>query len=150
MRLLLYPLSYGPPAFHILHIQRVSLPRLPVESRASAPHAPNWTGEDARRSIVSLVCDRRRGRYRRRCGGSFHRRATVHQIFQFLAGLEERDLLGRNFHPVARFRVPAHARLALARAEAPKPAYFDLVAHSQRTHHAVKDRIYNHFAVFAS
>jgi len=38
---------------------------------------------------------------------------------------------GTHFDAVARFRVPAHARFALARAEAAKPAYFDFVAHPQ-------------------
>src|ERR1019366_7947758 len=72
-----------------------------------------------------------------------------HQIFQFLAGLEERDLLCRNFHAVAGFRVAAHARLALARAEAAQTAAFNFAPPPQRAHHAVKDRIHNHFAVFA-
>src|SRR6266481_5833736 len=74
---------------------------------------------------------------------------VVNQIFQFLAGLEEWNLLCRSFHPVACFRIPAHARLALAREEAAKPTYFDLVAYPQRAHHAIKDRVHNHFAVFA-
>src|SRR5450631_2624165 len=82
-------------------------------------------------------------------GNNFHSFTVVHQIFQFLTGLEERDLLCRNFHPFARLRVPAHTRLALAGAEAAKTSYFDLVAHSQRAHDAVKDRVHNHFAVFA-
>src|SRR5258706_2593389 len=73
----------------------------------------------------------------------------VHQIFQFLAGFEERDFLCRNFHPVTRLRISAHARLALARAETAEPAYLDLIAHSQRAYYAVKDRIHNHFAIFA-
>ena len=88
-------------------------------------------------------------RTRWRCWGSFRCRAAVHQVFQFFARLEEWDLLCRNFHPFSRLRVSPHARLALASAEAAKPADFDLVAHPQRAHHAVKDRIHNHFAVFA-
>ena len=75
---------------------------------------------------------RGRWRRRRRCGNNF--RTVVHQVFQFLAGFEERDLLCRNFHAVAGFRVSSDARLALARAEAAKPAYFDFVAtRSERT-----------------
>src|SRR5208282_2574043 len=101
-------------------------------------------------SAAHLVRAGWRGRYWRRGRSNFWRRAVIHQVFQFLAGLEERNLLRRNFDAVPRFRIPAHARLALARAEAAKTTDFDLVAHAQRAHHAVKDRIQNYFAVFAA
>ncbi len=75
--------------------------------------------------------------------------AVVDQVLQLLAGLEERNLLGRNFDPVAGLRIAPNARLALAGAEAAKSADLNLVTDAQRTHYAVKDRLHNHFAVFA-
>src|SRR5580698_2888725 len=98
------------------------------------------------RTALLLV---RAGRRGWDCRRNFYCLTVVDQILQFFAWLEERDLLCRNFDPVAGLWVPSHARLALARAEAAKSSDFDFVAHSQRAHHAVKDRINNHFAVFA-
>src|ERR1700758_431107 len=74
--------------------------------------------------------------------------AVIYQVLQLLAGLEERNLFGGNFHPVPGLGIASHARLALARAEGSKTADLDLVTHPQRAHDAVKDRLYNHFAVF--
>jgi hypothetical protein len=51
----------------------------------------------------------------------------VNQVFQFLAGLEVRDLLGGNLDPVTRFGIASDAGLALARAETPEAAYLNLV-----------------------
>src|SRR5438445_3629878 len=88
----------------------------------------------------------------RRCGrrgrGGMLALAVIYQVLQLLAGLEERNLFGGNFHPVPGLGIASHARLALARAEASKTADLDLVTHPQRAHDAVKDRLYNHFAVF--
>src|ERR1700751_966580 len=74
--------------------------------------------------------------------------AVVHQVLQLLARLEKRNFLGGNFHAVSGLRIASYARFALARAEAPEAADLNLVPHPQRAHDAVKDRLYNHFAVF--
>src|SRR5664279_5318208 len=64
---------------------------------------------------------------------------TVDHVLQFLAGLEEGDLLGRNFDAVAGFGIASDAGFALPGAEAAKAANFNLVARAQGTHYAVKD-----------
>src|SRR5947209_20614713 len=89
------------------------------------PHCWGWSGRCSRRTL------------------------PIHQLFQFLAGLEEGDLLGLNFDPVSGLGVAAHARLARAGAKAAKSADLDLVASAQRPHDAVEDGFDNHFAVFA-
>ncbi len=88
--------------------------------------------------------------HRRRWRGRCRRRTlAIHQVFQFLAGFEEWDLLGRNLNSLSGLGVAAHAGLALAGAKAAKSADFDLVARAQRAHDAVEDGFNNHFAVFA-
>ena len=77
---------------------------------------------------------------------SFH---VIDQVFQFLAGLEVWDLLGWNFNPRPRFGVAAHARAALARAEAAKAANLNLVTGPQGADYAVKDGFHNDLAVLA-
>jgi len=74
---------------------------------------------------------------------------VIDQILQFLAGLEEWDFLGGDFHAFTSFWITPDARFALPSPEAAEAANLDLVAHAQRAHDAVKDRLYNHFAVFA-
>lgn len=56
---------------------------------------------------------------------------AIHQIFQFLARLEERDLLSGNIHAVAGFGIPSNAGLALASAKAAKTADLNFVASPQ-------------------
>ena len=73
----------------------------------------------------------------------------VDHVFQFLAGLKEGNLLGRNFYAVAGLGVAADARLALPGAEAAEATNLDLVAGAQRAHHALKDCFDNDFAVLA-
>src|SRR5277367_2974774 len=75
--------------------------------------------------------------------------AAVDQILQFLARLEERNFLRRHFHAVASFWIAPDTRLALSGAKAPEAADLDLVADSQRSHHAVEDGLDYHFAVLA-
>ena len=58
------------------------------------------------------------------CGGCLVR-LPVDEIFQFLAGLEIRNLLRWNVHLVTGFGVAALAGLALSQAEAAKTAEFD-------------------------
>src|ERR1700753_3761123 len=70
---------------------------------------------------------------------------VVHHIFEFLAGLEEGDFLGGDFYSVAGFGVAANAGLALAGAEAAKPADLDLVSGPQGTHHTFEDSLHNYF-----
>src|SRR3954469_18691871 len=65
----------------------------------------------------------RRSRRRRRRRG-----LAVDELFEFLAGLEVRDLLRRHVHLVARLRVAALARFALAQAEAAEAPQLDLLA----------------------
>src|SRR5580765_447579 len=84
-----------------------------------------------------------------RSGGGCRRAfSVIDQILQLLAGLEERNLFRGNFDPVAGLRIASHARFALPRAKAAEAPDLDLVAHAQRAHDAVKDRLYNDFAVF--
>src|SRR3954453_23804510 len=72
----------------------------------------------------------------------------IYQILQLFTGLEEWDLLGRDFNAGAGLGIAAHARLPLTGAEASKAADLDLVAGAQRAHHAVEDGFHHHFAVF--
>jgi hypothetical protein len=76
-------------------------------------------------------------------------RGIVHQVLQFFAGLEERNLFRGNFHPLSGLGIAPDARFALARTEAAKAANLDLVTRAQRSHYAVKDRFYDHFTIFA-
>src|SRR6266704_926702 len=121
-------------------LQKPGAPIVP----AQLPEKLKEPGTEIRLSHL-LSWSRRGGRGGSRSGT---RRTMVDQILQLLAGFEERDLLGRDFHAFAGFRIAAHARLALPGTEAAEPANLDLVAHAQRAHDAVKDRLYNHFAVF--
>src|ERR1700693_1916 len=75
--------------------------------------------------------------------------AFVDQILQFLARLEKRNFLRGYFHALPGLGVAADPGLALAGAEAAKAANLDLVAGSQRAHHAVKNGLYDHFTIFA-
>src|SRR5689334_11292568 len=89
---------------------------------------------------------RRRRRWgRRRCSRS----GFVYQILQLFAGLEEGNLLGRNFDALTCLRIASYARTPLARTEAAKAADLDLVACAQRAYYAVENCFHNHFAVFA-
>ena len=53
-------------------------------------------------------------------------------IFQFLAGFEVGNPLGRHFHLCARLRIAARAAAPLPRAEAPESANLDFVIRLQR------------------
>src|SRR5580704_13814496 len=75
--------------------------------------------------------------------------SRIHQILQFLARLEERNLLGGDFHAIAGLGIAADARLALAGAETAEAADLDLVAHPERAHDAVENGFYDHFTVLA-
>src|SRR5208282_5399327 len=123
------PISYSP---------RVGLRTSTVERPGSASQG-NW------RSAPDLSLSQRRpspnrnfllrggwrSRGHRRRSSNLHRRTVIHQVLQFFARLEERDLLRRNFHPIARLWIPSHARLALSGSETAKTTDFDLVANPQ-------------------
>ena len=86
----------------------------------------------------------------RRWSGRRRRMVTgVHQVFQFLAGLEEWNFLSGNFHPVARLWIAAHTGLALAGAKAAKATNLDLVAYPKRAHDAVEDGLDDDFTILA-
>jgi CubicO group peptidase (beta-lactamase class C family) len=136
-----------------LKVSDLYLSNKPQRSDAGAGAGkPSKNERDAASSVSQIKAECRLCRWRHRsrwwsrsCG---RRGGHVDQILQFLAGLEERDLLGRHFHALTGLRVAADARLALAGAEAAKAANLDLVAGAQGAHHAVKDRFHDHFAVF--
>jgi len=84
-----------------------------------------------------------------RSGGcSWRRFARVDHILQFLAGLEKRYFLGRDFNTVPSLRVSPNPGLTLASAETAEAANLDFVAHVQRAHNTVEDGFYNYFAIF--
>src|SRR5947208_1493337 len=79
-------------------------------------------------------------RLRVSCGGFFRgRRGVVHHVFQFLAWLEIRNLLGGHLDARSGLGVAPDAGLPLARAEATKAADLDLVTAAQGFHDAVED-----------
>src|ERR1017187_3757101 len=78
-------------------------------------------------------------RYRSGGGGG---RAVDH-VFQFLAGLEIRDLLGGHFHARAGLRVAADTRLGLAGAETAESADLDLVTAAQKANDAVENGLHD-------
>src|SRR5881394_566071 len=53
---------------------------------------------------------------------------AVHKIFQFLAGLEERNALCRNFHFFSGFRITSHTPAALPGAKTSEAANLNLLA----------------------
>src|SRR5512146_1391700 len=64
----------------------------------------------------------------------------VDDVLQLLAGLEERNLLGRDFDAVAGLRIPPDSGFALSRAETAEAADLDLVARPQRSNYTVENR----------
>jgi len=73
----------------------------------------------------------------------------VDQVFQLFAGLEERNLLGGNFDPLAGLWVAADSRFALPGAKAAKTTDLNLVAHAERAHDAIENSLDDDFTVFA-
>src|ERR1700719_2788190 len=65
----------------------------------------------------------------------------VHDVFKFFAGLEVRNLLGRDFNPRSGLGIAPDAGLALTRPEAAEAADLDLIAATQGFHDAVEDRL---------
>src|SRR5262245_10728135 len=72
----------------------------------------------------------------------------VDQFLQLLARLEVGHLLRRHIHFVARLRVAALARLALAETETAEPAQLDLLAAVQGLDDAPEYRVDDDFRVF--
>src|SRR5579883_1422217 len=73
----------------------------------------------------------------RGCGG------VVDDVFQFLAGLEIRNLLGRDFHASARLGISPDARLTLTSAETAESTDLDFVSRAQGTDDAVEDSLHD-------
>src|SRR5579863_6776465 len=98
----------------------------------------------AARSLMRLrLWVGRRGLYRSRGG-------IVDHVLKFLAGLEERNLLGRDLDAGAGFWIASDARLPLPRAETTEAADFDLIAATQGLHDAVEDRLNDDLGFLAS
>src|ERR1019366_10121525 len=70
---------------------------------------------------------------------------TIHQILDFLAGLEEKNFLGRDFHPLPGLGIAAHPRLTLPDSKTAKTPDFNRISDAQRTYYAVKDSLDNSF-----
>src|ERR1035438_3559977 len=100
-----------------------------------------------RQSVTAASLERGRG-LAGSCIGSRRRGGTVHHVFQFLARLEIRDLLGRHLDARAGLRIASDARLALPCAETAETANLDLVAGAQRTHDTVKNDLYDDLGFF--
>src|SRR5208337_4031055 len=81
-------------------------------------------------------CPSSRGRCLARC-----RLRGVDEVLQFLAWLEERNLLRRHFHLLAGLRVAAYAASPLPCPEASESPDLDLVALLQRVDDAFKNRL---------
>src|SRR5690348_8894878 len=76
---------------------------------------------------------------RRRCG----LRAVVNEILQFLAWLEVRNTLCWYLDFFSGFRVPSHARVALADSKTAETADFELVAVLERFDHTFEQSVNN-------
>src|ERR1022692_2601288 len=100
-----------------------------------------------RQSVTAASLERGRG-LAGSCIGSRRRGGTVHHVFQFLARLEIRDLLGRHLDARAGLRIASDARLALPRSETAETANLDLLAGAQRTHDTVKNGLYDDLGFF--
>src|ERR1044071_4149731 len=86
---------------------------------------------------------------RRRRGRGWSRCLAVDQILEFLARLEERNLLRRDFNAIASLWVAADAGLTLTSTEAAETPDLDFVARPQRAHDALEDGFDDDLAVFA-
>src|SRR5271166_3793214 len=82
---------------------------------------------------------------RSRCRGL----RAIHEVLQFLAGLEEGDLLRRNFHFFSGLRITSYAAAALASSEAAEAADLDLVALLKSIDDAFKDGFDDGLGFFA-
>src|SRR6516165_11993939 len=78
-----------------------------------------------------------------RCGSRSSRLGAVDEVLEFLAGFEERNLLGRHFDLFAGLGVPSHAPAALARAETAEAADFDFVAFLESIDDALKNSFHD-------
>ena len=92
---------------------------------------------------------RRRFGSRGRCFGGWRGHGLVYQILEFLAGLEIRNALGRDFHTVSGLGITANSGLTLARAETAISANFDLVACAQRLYNTVENRLDDNLGIFS-
>src|ERR1700735_194777 len=73
----------------------------------------------------------------------------IHEVFQFLARLEEWNSFRRHFHLGARFRIASGAPASLAGAETAEATDLDFVAGLQRRDNAVEYGFDHQFRVFA-
>src|ERR1017187_2664203 len=118
------------------------LANVPYKSETQ-PHLAGFTASISRFLAVSFCAFGSKG-----CGGG-RRDIAVDHVLQFLAGLEEGNLLGRNLDAVASLGIASDAWFALPGAEAAKAANFNLVTRAQGAHHALKDSLDNDLAVLA-
>src|SRR5690349_20509564 len=72
----------------------------------------------------------------------------IDPLAQFLARLEMRYEFLRHLHPLARFRVAAHARRPVVQPEAPEAADFYPLALHQALRHRVQDHLDGEFGIF--
>src|SRR5579864_3403154 len=96
-----------------------------------------------RRGLFTAGCRLRTGRAR----GSRLPAGVVHQVFQFLAGLEIGDPFGRNLDARTGLRISPHAWLSLPGAKTPKSPDFDFVPRPQGSNDAVEDSFYDHLGI---
>jgi hypothetical protein len=68
-------------------------------------------------------------------------------LFEFLAGLEVRDTLGRNIDRLSRLRVSSAAGTSLSCAETTEPTQLYLFTAVQGRDYRVEDRFHNNFGV---
>src|SRR5256886_10118952 len=106
-------------------------------------HRAKQSAGDWRRRITKLVkavSTALRIAARGSFGGGGHRRGflAVHKVFQFLAGLKERNFLCGDVHFLTGLGIATGAAAALTRAEAAKSANLNLVALLQRFHNPVQ------------
>src|SRR6188474_1216407 len=74
----------------------------------------------------------------------------VDEVLQFLAWLEIRNALRRNFHFFSRLGIASDACVALSNPEAAESAHFKLVAHAKRLYDAFEQRIDYDFRILSS
>src|SRR5215472_4684010 len=76
-------------------------------------------------------------------------RRRVHEILQFLAGLEKRNLFGRHFDLLARLRIPSDAPAPLPCPKTSEASNLDFVALLQRVDDALENGLDNRLRLFA-
>src|SRR5713226_2138401 len=94
-----------------------------------------FDGKETIRAGLLLPPDARLLAARRRSLGL----GVIHEVFQFFAGLEEGNFLGRHFYFRAGFRVAADSAATFPRAKAAESADLDLLTLLQRSNDAIEN-----------